>query len=161
VLPISSYPDPYNNLQPLPERPRLETKASTSSTGSARGFGGIFHFSHSADPSKAAPTPAVGDIRGGAHRGTKDYPHLSKKEKAVEREERRGLVVDTDKGYEEDGDLGGRASYEEEEPRSAVTEESLGHIMSAQRMPLGGRDEGEGEARSFGGVRGPRAPGGR
>jgi hypothetical protein len=151
------YVDPYSNLQPA--RPRLESSDSRSSASSLKGFAGMFNFSHSADPSKAGV-----DTRGGAHRGTRDYPHLSKKDKAVEKEERRGLVVDTDGHGEEgeEGDLAGRGSREEE-PRSAVTEESLGHVMRAERWtPLraaaGNSSEGRSISSGIGGPRGPRGP---
>jgi hypothetical protein len=185
------YSDPY--AQSPNARPKLESSDSKSSTHSLKGFGGIFNFSHSADPSRAGMTSPIsagqGDARGGAHRGTKDYPHLPKREKDVEREERRGLVLDTDGhdegedgGDGEGGDISGRMSYDEE-PRSAVTEESIGHVMRAERWtPLGGvlqeRTEGDGGVVSpagngigqasggrtssgVGGPRGPRGPGGR
>jgi hypothetical protein len=42
-------------------------------------------------------SPAADEmVRGGAHRGTKDYPHLKKSAADQEQEERRGLVVHVD-----------------------------------------------------------------
>ena len=41
------------------------------------------------------------DIRGGTHRGVKDYPHLPKEDADMERDQRRGLV-----GGDDDGDAG-------------------------------------------------------
>jgi hypothetical protein len=53
-------------------------------------------------------SPAADDlVRGGAHRGTKDYPHLKKSAADQEQEERRGLVVSVDDdGSDEDEDRG-------------------------------------------------------
>lgn len=53
-------------------------------------------------------SPAADDmVRGGAHRGTKDYPHLKKSAADQEQEERRGLVVHVDDdGTDSDEDRG-------------------------------------------------------
>ena len=80
----------------------------------------MFHFSTSADPSKH-------QVRGGAHRGTKDYPHLKTKDLAVEElQERKALVGDSPTDVRESL---------EEEPMSAVTDESVGHVFQALVRP--------------------------
>lgn len=48
------------------------------------------------------------DVRGGAHRGVRDYPHLPKHEEAAEREERAALVAEPEASSEEEMDHLGR-----------------------------------------------------
>lgn len=52
----------------------------------------------------SAAGSGLGDKRGGAHRGVKDYPHRRKGEEETEREERKGLVADADAEGEGEGD---------------------------------------------------------
>lgn len=128
----ANYLDPYSQ----PDSGRLSKNPSNISTRSGHGgpnrFANMFHFSSSADPSKQ-------EVRGGSHRGTKDYPHLQTRDFAMEHEERAALV-DTDgprygrNNDSDDEDEGKRRSYEEE-PRSAVTDESMGHVFLAEVRP--------------------------
>lgn len=56
-------------------------------------------------------SPATDDmVRGGAHRGTKDYPHLKKSAAEQEQEERRGLVVSVDDDASDSDSEGDRGS---------------------------------------------------
>ena len=135
-----SYLDPY-------ERPKSAVPASTSS----RGHPSLFHISTSADPStfRKSRSHSKGEspssrsrskdkeIRGSSRRGTKDYPHLSKREAGVEKEERRALVRDDgDERFAQDSgsDTEGRASYDE--PKSAITDESMGDIFKAVKRSV-------------------------
>lgn len=81
------YFDPYAH-----ERPSMVRD------GSKTGLSSIFQFASGPDLSLKSRDKSrdremtSSDTRGGAHRGTKDYPHLPKKEAQVEREERTALV---------------------------------------------------------------------
>jgi hypothetical protein len=117
----TSYLDPYAQN----DNDRLVASPSAISTRSGHGgkLANMFHFSTSADPSKHH------EVRGGGHRGTKDYPHLRTRDFATEQQERAGLV-DSDAADEDSG----RPSFEDE-PRSAITDESMGHVLLAERRP--------------------------
>ena len=126
------YHDPY----PAPQSARAMSPRSPS-TG-RQVFNNLFHFGHSADPSRQSSK----DVRSGSNRGGKDYPHVPKKNYAMEREERAALVRDDEDGYKsEDEDKKGLYDEDlkkdsfEEEPKSAVTEESMGHVHFAERRP--------------------------
>lgn len=70
---------------------------------------GHHHSSDSDDHPKSPRSPRDDDMkRGGAHRGTRDYPHLQKKDRAQdqEMEERRALVAQADQSDEDDGEVG-------------------------------------------------------
>jgi hypothetical protein len=118
------YLDPYAQASPT----QLNKNPSKHSTHAGHGgkLANMFHFSPSHDPSKQ-------EVRGGAHRGMEDYPRLKTRDHATEHEERAGLVG-TDEGHasRESIDEGRRESYEDE-PRSAVTDESFGHVLHATR----------------------------
>lgn len=72
--------------------------------------------------------------RGGAHRGTKDYPHLGKQEADVEREERQGLVDGSD---EELGDPTDRSDTDTPPPleEKRKTRKSSRNTNSISSMP--------------------------
>ena len=145
------YPDPY--ARPHSARPQVQPHQDQPSR---HGIANMLHLSTSTDPSrksqsqhssksqsssKKASSRSKEDVRGGARRGTKDYPHLSKREAGVEREERRGLVRDEsderlnmDRGRESDSDASNTETEEHyDEPKSAVTDESMGHVFKAVR----------------------------
>lgn len=146
----ADYPDPY--AHPHPAQPQGQHGQS-----SRHGIANMLHLSTSNDPSrksqsqhsskspsssKKVSSKSKEDVRGGARRGTKDYPHLSKREAGVEREERRGLVrdesderLDMDRGRESDSDASVTETEEHyDEPKSAVTDESMGHVFKATRQ---------------------------
>lgn len=135
-----SYNDPYDRA-----------RSAVSSSTSSRGDPNLFHMSTSVDPSKSKKSRSGSkddstssgsgsrdkDVRGGSRRGTKDYPHLSKREAGLEREERRALVGDdSEERFPQDSesDTEGRGSYEE--PKSAITDESVGHVFKAVKRSL-------------------------
>lgn len=60
--------------------------------------------------SKEGPSAVDDLVRGGAHRGTKDYPHLKKSAAEQEHEERRGLVVHVDEDGSDSDDERGTGS---------------------------------------------------
>ena len=74
--------------------------------------------------------------RGGAHRGTKDYPHLRKEEAEVEREERQGLVTGSDEeeltGLTDRSDNDTPPLLEEKQPKAR---RSSRHTNSISSMP--------------------------
>ena len=121
------YLDPYNapgpsNLSKKPPRSRSNSPGPSGLPSTSK-LANMFHFSTSADPSKH-------QVRGGAHRGTKDYPQLKTKDLAPEEmQERRGLVSDSPTDVRES------TSYDDE-PQSAVTDESMGHVFKATVRPL-------------------------
>lgn len=122
-----SYLDPYTQTSST----QLSKNPSKHATSPGHGgkFANMFHFSSSHDPSKQ-------DVRGGAHRGMEDYPRLRTRDYATEHEERAGLVGSgrghaAQESIDEDQQ---RQSYEDE-PRSAVTDESFGHVLQATRRP--------------------------
>jgi hypothetical protein len=81
----TSYPDPYRLPSPSPQsaRPALGP--------SHRGFSGLFHFGTNPDLTLKHEGDRDRDMtRGGAHRGTKDYPYLKDRDSGVEHEERAG-----------------------------------------------------------------------
>jgi len=113
---LMSSPSPINERGSLPtdehdvvdDYAALPTPRIVSQSASSRGS---FHtllnrFTHSdtpdlslnpRKPSKERRLSVSDDQkRGGAHRGTKDYPHLPKQEADLEREERQGLVMASD-----------------------------------------------------------------
>jgi hypothetical protein len=86
-------------------------------------------------------------VRGGAHRGVRDYPHLPKTEEAVEREERAGLVAGADsashQSHESDGeDTYGRRVREDDESTLHLDYDlnalrnSLDYPTSSPRTPI-------------------------
>lgn len=92
--PGGDYMDPYEDAPapapaPHPSRPKPDRMPS-------RGLSSLFQFGTNPDLSlKAHPQPNDGMTRGGAHRGTKDYPYRKGSagdDVAAEAEERRGLV---------------------------------------------------------------------
>lgn len=103
----TSYNDPYRQPQSI----SAPFVTSPSSASSRSGLSGIFSgFSNNPDLSLGRQKS---DIRGGGHRGVKDYPHLPKEDADMERDQRRGLVsheddVEMEEGYRdpEDGDMG-------------------------------------------------------
>lgn len=133
----SYYPDPYR--QSPGDRPKLETQSSRGSTSG--GSGPIRTLSNMF--SRSPVERQHSDVRGGAHRGTKDYPHLPKNERDVESEERAGLF-DSDEEDERPVREG------EEGPRSALSESSS--------SSSGGRAAGR---KLQDGPRGPRPSGPR
>jgi hypothetical protein len=61
---------------------------------------GLFHFGTAPDLTLKHEDL----IRGGAHRGTKDYPYLKERDAKVEQEEREGLVGRLAGAEDDDGD---------------------------------------------------------
>jgi hypothetical protein len=138
------YLDPYGHPGKgrLSRNPsKVSDHAPQASPTAAGRLANMFHFG-SADSSRY-------EVRGGTHRGTKDYPHLRTKDIAVEREERAALV-DRETDGDDDGEDGtlrsthrrsnseaqdGEDAREYDEPRSAVTDESFGHVLQAERIP--------------------------
>jgi hypothetical protein len=112
----TSYPDPYRLPSPSPQsaRPALGP--------SHRGFSGLF-LKHEGDRDRDM-------TRGGAHRGTKDYPYLKDRDSGVEHEERAGLV-----GRQDDDDDDGARS----DGASEGGEEELGEVQTAERRNQGVR----------------------
>lgn len=99
--PEKEYADPFDHLPP---QQRAERKTSFTQL-----FGSFTHgdLTSPVSPIRGSPSTEHGQslahgfrsssgddkqVRGGAHRGVKDYPHLSKHEQATEREERTALV---------------------------------------------------------------------
>ena len=108
---LTTSPSPIDNKNNLPilEHDVVDAPLSTPQAASQPNTSrGSFHnlldrFTHSdssearLQPSKSGKQSGSDDMkRGGAHRGTKDYPHLRKEEADVEREERQGLVNGSD-----------------------------------------------------------------
>ncbi|GFZ51023.1 hypothetical protein JCM24511_08781 [Saitozyma sp. JCM 24511] len=120
----TSYPDPYRLPSPSPQsaRPALGP--------SHRGFSGLFHFGTNPDLTLKHEGDRDRDMtRGGAHRGTKDYPYLKDRDAAVEHEERAGLV-----GRQDDDDDGARS-----DGASEGGEEEPGEVQTAERRNQGVR----------------------
>lgn len=116
----ASYVDPYKQ-EPLPTPPQIGTTPTSPSARS--GLSGIFSSFSSAGPDLTLGK-GRNDARGGAHRGTKDYPHLPKQDADVERDQRKGLFAGDDESYPEEGygdleegDVGGHHSRPSEDVR--------------------------------------------
>jgi hypothetical protein len=101
-----STPLPTNENDVVNERFTLATPQFMVASGSSRGslqtlLNRLTHSETpdlSLNPRKSLKERRLSDTmkRGGAHRGTKDYPHLPKNEADVERQERQGLVMASD-----------------------------------------------------------------
>lgn len=119
---------PASHRQPGTESRRMETAASAKSHESAAArIGQLFHFSQSADPSRAR-SAVSGEkekekerdaVRGGVHRGVKDYPHLRRGESGrgqQEKDERAKLVQpeSDDEGASRRSSVSSRHSYRDE-----------------------------------------------
>ncbi len=120
----SYFPDPYRQ-SPIDFRPRLDTqnsRGSSTSTGSGpiQTLSNLFH-SH--------PERRDSEVRGGAHRGTRDYPHLPKEERDMENEERAALVRSDDEDERP-------VHRVEEQPRSAASDSSgSGGRAAGRKLP--------------------------
>lgn len=131
------YRDPYtrsSSSKSVNGPPKLPALPTTS----GHKFSNMFHLSTSENPAKY-------EVRGGGHRGTKDYPHLKASESHTEMEERESLV---EKEGEKEWDSVGHSpihqshyrqtedSDDDEGPKSAVTDESFGHVLRVERRPV-------------------------
>ena len=134
-----------------PSTSPTRTPTSPLSPGGSR-LANMFHFGQN---------EARGEVRGGARRGTKDYPHLKSKDFATEREERAALfspeaedVEEVDNGSVEnvkeetvsgkedmrpgvfvDTNPDRRRSSYEDEPLTAMTDDSVGNVLRAEFRP--------------------------
>lgn len=113
----ADYMDPYEDapVSAAPQYRRPEPPRMPS-----RGFSSLFHFGTSPDLT-LKPHTEDNMTRGGAHRGTKDYPYRKGSggdDKAVEVEERRGLVEE--RASEDLGDA--RPSIDDSPARPTVVE---------------------------------------
>lgn len=119
------YPDPY---RPSPSPTALPQSAGAlspprlqSSKSQSRNLSGYFNFGSGPDLAlgrkKSSESPS--EIRGGTHRGTRDYPHLPKTERAKEHEERAALVHPDD-----EDDLGDR-TFRDEDERDSIDLSSI------------------------------------
>lgn len=126
------YLDPYSQASGkytyqsdnVPSSGILDQQGRRPSRSGGGTLSNLFNFSQSADPSKQTSS-----------HGKRDHPHISRRDYALEHEEREALVSPIMYGDEKFGDdrhsEEGRESYEE--PRSAVTDESVGHVFRAER----------------------------
>ena len=137
VQSASYYPDPYRRS---PQPPKIDTfspRTSTSSgnPGPIKTLGNLFHLSQSHTQRSNS------EVRGGAHRGTRDYPHLPDTDRDVETEERAALVQSDDEDERERGVMESPLSAISESPSSS-TGGSGGGKKRLSEMPKGPRPSG-------------------
>ena len=151
----SGYTDHY------PQTHRSETpKTTDSKTTGIRGPRDLPRDQSAHDDSRTSRMSRSSKRSDGGHskssrKSRRDYPQSSKRD-AADREERRALVdreepeeyLDEQDRQRSDSDASGTSRAESyEEPRSAVTDESMGHVFVAERRLAGssgpgGRAEG-------------------
>ncbi|RXK40813.1 hypothetical protein M231_01872 [Tremella mesenterica] len=96
----------------------------------SRGLSGLFSFGSGPDlvlgkKKSSSDVSSQGEVRGGSHRGTRDYPHLPKEDREKEHDERLALVSPDMDDFEHDS----------EEERGSMDLGERAVVVQARRLP--------------------------